>query len=324
MSYQSYLNNRELQQSLQGMFGQIQTEDEQSMTEEQQADSQSREALGTLKTQERETGAETTGLGLGELSGTEFLGSIKTGLKNMASDAIDSVKNYIGQSISDAKGQVTSQITGAQEQFATRFGAARSQATSQFQEMASNLRTTADDVASRANVLGDETFSRLNSGVNFSKTDIQALPNYLSADPEVMGQLGSNFTRGETVAAEPAKAAAPVEADVGISETDAYKFAADTAIKGGLDQGGTELASMIEGKAVPAVAESVAEGVAEKVAPDLIAGGLEVPGLDVVAGVAGIAYGLYDLFKHVNTNAPPPPPQMTGVSQSISTLQAGI
>ena len=320
MSYQSYLNNRELQQSLQGMFGQVQTEDEQSSAEAQQTDTENRDALGGEKSQERESGAETAGFGLAELSGTEVLGSLKTALKNMASDAIDSVKAKFADTIADARGQVTSRISGVQEQFGSRFDAARSQARSQFQEMSDNLRTTADDVASRANVLGDETFSRLSSGVNFGKTDIQALPNYLSADPEVMGQLGSNFTRGETVVSQPAKSAAPVEAETGIAETDAYKFAADTAIKGGLDQGGTELATMIEGKAVP----TVAEGVAEKIAPDLIAGGLEVPGLDVIAGVAGIAYGLYDLFKHVNTNAPPPPPQMTGVSQSIATVQAGI
>ena len=358
MSYQSYLNNRELQQSLQGMFGDVQTEADQSMAEANESANDIMTALKGEKTGEEETGAESSALGLAELSGTEFLSGIKTQVKGMFSDAVSSLKKTITDGVNDQvnslKSAAEDQINAIKSSGTKMVSEKASSVRGQFNEAQDSVRGNFEDLRNTTNITGDSSFSRL---LNSDTTTVRATSgrDFMSGllddgefEEALVNTINPKTLRSGAGLYEPANAQLPSVSDLdeltmrGMAYNPATTELPSVTRAGGAT---TETAMATPAKATASVEadapleatsqtvlKTTGEAGAEMAGADvaetagLETAGLAIPGLDVIAGIAGIAYGLYDLFKgrDASVSAPPPPPQVSGISQQVATVQAGI
>lgn len=357
MSYQSYLSNRDLQQSLQEMFGQVQTEDEVTQNEEQAQDQQSKQAFGEQKKGEQEAGGESTTIGLGELAGSQFFKSFGS---KIFGGAVDAVKEKLSSALSDAKSQISDSINSTIESATGDITSRISSARGQLQSVAEGAESDATELSSNLNVAGRSFFSRILGGTNSTTTAPSEGTSFQNGllDNEEFGEqdvelatstIRSGFTQlTNMISSSGATSALPTTSGLpSVADLDELTMRG-VAYSG--ESGAVELPSVTRASAVGTSAEAEvatpltddlattattalttgAEAVAGAETGEIATGilaGLEVPGLDVIAGLAGVAFGLYDLFHHSSRDAPPPPPSASapvGVTQEISTVQAGI
>mgnify|MGYP003644973864 FL=1 len=354
MSYQSYLSNRDLQESLQNMFGQVQTEDEVTQNEEQQTEDQNKAAISEQRKGEEEAGGEATTLGLGELATTGFLKSVG---KKVFGDVIDSAKEKLSQTLSDAKSGLTSEIQSQVDSATGGLVSKAGQVKSQLQSVAEGAESDAAEISSNLNVAGRSFFSRF-AGTNTTETAPRSGMSFQNGllDNEEFGEsdvtlatdaLRSGFTPiSRVLSSTGGTSAVPTSTSMGlpsVADLDALtsRGVAYTGPSGSVElpsvtraaaegtsnaeEMGTSLVENVVSKAAP-LAEAAAGAETGEVATGILAG-LEVPGLDVLAGIAGIGFGLYELFHHSSHDAPPPPPSAAapvGVNQQVATVQAGI
>ena len=351
MSYQSYLSNRDLQESLQNMFGQVQTEDEVTQNEEQQTEDQNKAAISEQRKGEQEAGGEATTLGLGELATTGFL-------KKVFGNVLDSAKEKLSQTLSDAKEGITTEIQSQLDSASGGLVSKAGQVKSQLQSVAEGAESDAAEISSNLNVAGRSFFSRL-AGTNTTETAPKSGMSFQNGllDNEEFGEsdvslatdvLRSGFTAAtRTISSMGGTSALPTTGGMGlpsVADLDALtsRGVAYTGSMGNVElpsvsraaaagttdaeEMGTSLVENVATKVLAPATEAVAGAETGEVATGILAG-LEVPGLDVLAGIAGVGFGLYELFHHSSHDTPPPPPSAAapvGVNQQVATVQAGI
>ena len=377
MSYQAYLNNRDLQNSLQQQFGSVQTEQEQTLLEDQQTDQENKNAIGEVKEEKveaEETGGETGILGLGTLASSDF---IKSAGKKLFSNVVDSAKAQVNQAISDAKSTVTdavnTQLEAANSAVADSIQSGRNalsgartsltEARTQLTSQAEGASADFSDIASTTNVAGRSFFDRL-FGTNTSTVEPTGAPvesaggmRYQNIfENEEFGEADVDLNSARSLGQSAGLYDRPISSTPGTSvsaptptatsELPSVSDLDELTMRGVAYTPGQELPSVTRAAVAPTtaaetetatIAENVAPKVAEVAGEGLLAGeggeisagifaGLEVPGLDVVAGLAGLGSGLYDLFKHSSRAmvAPPPPPAIIAQGTQIATIQAGV
>lgn len=300
MSYQAYLNNIGLQQSLQDTFAQAQTTNDQDAFEEVEDDNANKTARGDTMKEEKEQADEEGAIGLSTalipamditIGGStissianQAIGSVASAAKSAVSDVVDSVGESISTGISAGLQSGKALLSEAAEGIQNQLGA--------FAENAKNVFGN----------MGNGYSSRIGS------TDQEYL---MEGDPEVAEALGSSSVRA--IAPDAAEAAVPTAETLGTTT-------ATVATEAGTVATGTTAAVV----GAEAGAETgAAEGLAA-LAPE-IAVGADIPFLNIGIALAGVGYGLYELFHHSSAPPiPPPPPAPLAVAQNVSTTQVGV
>jgi len=299
MSYQAYLNNIGLQQSLQDTFAQAQTTNDQEAFEEVEDDNENKVARGDTMKEEKEQADEEGAIGLSTalipamditIGGStisslanQAIGSVASAAKSAVSDVVDSVGESISTGISAGLQTGKAFLSEAAEGIQNQLGA--------FAENAKNVFGN----------MGNGYSSRIGS------TDQEYL---MEGDPEVSEALGSSSVRA--VAPDAAEAAVPTAETLGTTT-------ATVATEAGTVATGTTAAVV----GAEAGGEAAAGGLAA-IAPEL-AVGADIPFLNIGIALAGVGYGLYELFHHSSAPAqPPPPPAPLAVAQNVATVQIGV
>lgn len=299
MSYQAYLNNIGLQQSLQDTFAQAQTTNDQDAFEEVEDDNENKTARGDTMKEEKEQADEEGAIGLSTalipamditIGGStisslanQAIGSVTSAAKSAVSDVVDSVGESISTGISAGLQTGKAFLSEAAEGIQNQLGA--------FAENAKNVFGN----------MGNGYSSRIGS------TDQEYL---MEGDPEVAEALGSSSVRA--VAPDAAEAAVPTAETLGTTT-------ATVATEAGTVATGTTAAVV----GAEAGGEAAAGGLAA-LAPE-IAVGADIPFLNIGIALAGVGYGLYELFHHSSAPAaPPPPPAPLAVAQNVATTQVGV
>ena len=299
MSYQAYLNNIGLQQSLQDTFAQAQTTNDQEAFEEVEDDNENKVARGDTMKEEKEQADEEGAIGLStalipamdiSIGGStisslanQAIGSVTSAAKSAVSDVVDSVGESISTGISAGLQSGKALLSEAAEGIQNQLGA--------FAENAKNVFGN----------MGNGYSSRIGS------TDQEYL---MEGDPEVAEALGSSSVRA--VAPDAAEAAVPTAETLGTTT-------ATVATEAGTVATGTTAAVV----GAEAGGEAAAGGLAA-IAPEL-AVGADIPFLNIGIALAGVGYGLYELFHHSSAPAqPPPPPAPLAVAQNVATVQIGV
>ena len=299
MSYQAYLNNIGLQQSLQDTFAQAQTTNDQDAFEEVEDDNANKTARGDTMKEEKEQADEEGAIGLSTalipamditIGGStisslanQAIGSVTSAAKSAVSDVVDSVGESISTGISAGLQTGKAFLSEAAEGIQNQLGA--------FAENAKNVFGN----------MGNGYSSRIGS------TDQEYL---MEGDPEVAEALGSSSVRA--LAPDAAEAAVPTAETLGTTT-------ATVATEAGTVATGTTAAVV----GAEAGGEAAAGGLAA-LAPE-IAVGADIPFLNIGIALAGVGYGLYELFHHSSAPAaPPPPPAPLAVAQNVATTQVGV
>jgi uncharacterized protein (DUF2147 family) len=301
MSYQAYLNNIGLQQSLQDTFAQAQTTNDQDAFEEVEDDNENKTARGDTMKEEKEQADEEGAIGLS----TALIPALDI---TIGGSTISSLANQaIGSVTSAAKSAVSDVVDSVGESISTGISAGLQTGKAFLSEAAEGIQNQLGAFAENAkNVFGSSTTdysSRIGS------TDQEYL---LEGDPEVSEAIGASSVRA--VAPDAAEAAVPTAETLGTttatvagSEAATVATGATTAAVVGAEAGG----------------EAAAGGLAA-LAPE-IAVGADIPFLNIGIALAGVGYGLYELFHHSSAPpAPPPPPAPLAVAQNVSTTQVGV
>lgn len=300
MSYQSYLSNLNLQQSLQDSFAQAQTTNDQDAFEEVEDDNSNKVAIANTKDEEKEQADEEGAMsltaslfpasdikfGASTLSelGNKAIGSVASQAKSAVSDLVDSAKEGFSSAVDTATNAITARIAGMKSQFT----ASAENVQNQLGAFTENTR----------NVIGN---SITDGSSRIGTTDQEYL---LNGDPEI---LSSSVFSGSTAAGR-FTPNAPQEIEMSDLGPTSKVVAPDAVNAPAL--------------AAPAVAEGgeVGEGLSAAIGV-----GADIPFLNIGLALGGIGYGLYELFHHSSTpSMPPPPPAPIAAAQNVSTTQAGV
>ena len=314
MSYQSYLNNLGLQQSLQDTFAQAQTTNDQDAFEEVEDDNTNKTARGDTLREEKEQADEEGGIGLSTAIipaldityggstisslANQAIGSVAAKAKSAVSDAVDTATEYVSDAVSGITANISARISQGIQGIKSQFSEAAEGAEGQLNAFTQNAR----------NILGSSTrdyTSRIGS------TDQEYL---MEGDPEITQSRVLIDGTARAVAPDAVDAAPATAATLGTETATAVARVAPEGIAG---------ASLGAEEAGVGVGEALGEGISA-VAPEL-AVGADIPFLNVGIALAGVGYGLYELFHHSSApSAPPPPPAPLAVAQNVATTQVGV
>lgn len=315
MSYQAYLNNIGLQQSLQDTFAQAQTTNDQDAFEEVEDDNQNKIARGDTLKEEKEQADEEGGIGLSTAIipaldityggstisslANQAIGAVTAKAKSAVSDAVETASDFVSDAVSGITAGISERISQGIQSIKSQFSEAAEGAEGQLNAFTQNAR----------NVLGNST---TNYSSRIGSTDQEYL---MEGDPEITQSRVLVDGTARVIAPDAVDASPATAATLGTeTATTSARVAGSEAISGasiGAEEGGI------------GVGEALGEGISA-VAPEL-AVGADIPFLNVGIALAGVGYGLYELFHHSSApSAPPPPPAPLAVAQNVSTTQVGV
>ena len=314
MSYQAYLNNLGLQQSLQDTFAQAQTTNDQDAFEEVEDDNTNKTARGDTLREEKEQADEEGGIGLSTAIipaldityggstisslANQAIGSVAAKAKSAVSDAVDTASEYVSDAVSGITANISARISQGIQGIKSQFSEAAEGAEGQLNAFTQNAR----------NILGSST---RDYSSRIGTTDQEYL---MEGDPEITQSRVLVDGTARAVAPDAVDAAPATAATLGTETTTAAARVAPEAIGG---------ASIGAEEGAVGVGEALGEGISA-VAPEL-AVGADIPFLNIGIALAGVGYGLYELFHHSSAPAaPPPPPAPLAVAQNVATTQVGV